>query len=95
MFQAISGIVTAIIGAGLMYKGSWVIGAIVLLIGVGVANATRFGRHFSLSYRDTSQDYLDWGCGWGSSAGDSGCSSGSDCGSGADCGGGDGGGGGD
>lgn len=94
MFQAISGLVTAIIGAGLMYKGSWLIGVVVLLIGVGIANATRFGRRFSLSYRDTSQDYLDWGCGWGSSSG-SDCSSGSTgSAGGGDCGGGDGGGGG-
>lgn len=93
MFQAISGVVTAIIGAGLMYKGSWVIGAIVLLIGVGIANATRFGRRFSLSYRDSSLDYLDWGCGWGSSTSSSDCGSSSGSG-GSDCGG-DGGGGGD
>jgi hypothetical protein len=94
MFQAISGVVTAIIGAGLMYKGSWVIGIVVLLVGVGIANAVRFGRRFSLSYRDTSQDYLDWGCGWGGSAGSSDCGSSSASG-GGDCGCGDGGGGGD
>lgn len=91
MFQAVSGIITAIIGAGLVYQGSWLIGIILLLIGAGIANATRFGRRFSLSYRDTSHDYLDWGCGWGSSGGSDCCGSESN---GGDCGGGDSGGGG-